>query len=123
MSIEYKRPIYIKTDIKTFSHSYTRIKQRAKLKTKEDVKNFLKGVSRNGIPFSKIPKTKEFSSFFFYIKNIKEKCNKRHLFNNLYLYKDFIILVSLEGNILTVLNVDKRFEGMYDKIKSYLSKL
>lgn len=109
--------------INTATHAYSRIRHRVGLKSKEDVKKFLKKVVKYGLPFSKIPKNvPEFHSFLGYLRRIKnKKDNQKYLNTRIFIYKEYIFILYLDGYITTVLNTDKEFKGMYDKIIKYIN--
>ena len=100
-------------------HSITRLKKRINLKSKEKRNRFIRGAARNGLLLSNIPKIDKFKPFLSYMSKMYKKNSKRNPFCKLYVYKEYILVVSIEGVIVTVLNIPEEYNGVYDKIVSY----
>jgi hypothetical protein len=97
------------------------MKQRAKLNTKSKRKKFLRAASKGCISFPDLPKgVAEFCSFISYMKRMSNKVRGRNTFCYLYLYKDYFLIISVDGLVITILNIDEGYYGIYDQIVKYL---
>ena len=102
-------------------HSSKRIKQRAGGKTKKKRSKFVHGVFQKGLMLRDIPKRAELLPFIDYMRRQVAIVKSKNPFNNLYLYKDNFVIVSLTGTIITVLNIDKEYKGYYNLIYQYIN--
>lgn len=109
--------------IRPSKHSSKRIKQRAGGKTKKKRSKFVHGVYSKGLTIKDIPKCTEFLPFIQYMRKEVAITKKKNPLCDVYLYKDYLAIVTITGTIITVLNIDKEYNGIYDKIYGYLNNL
>ena len=107
-------PVYLS------KHSMSRLKQRAGLNTKQKRESFLKAAAKNSLTLSEIPKdVAEFTSFAHYMRKLQYKIRERDSSCRAYLYKEFFLIISFDGIVVTVLNVEG-YPGIYEEIVNYL---
>lgn len=100
-------------------HSVRRMRQRANLKNKKGQNKFRRNVMKNGICLKDIPRHPNFKSIYSYMKYMCKKAHSKSPFCMVYLYKDFIVPVSIDGVMITCFKVDERFNTIYDEIVEY----
>lgn len=105
------------------THSIIRMKQRAGLKTKEKRKMFVKRAADKGLLISQIPHVEEFNSFLTYFARIIRNAKRKDKFSSVYFYKDYFILISIYGVILTVIKIDSEFKGIYNRIYEVINQI
>ena len=103
-------------------HCINRMKQRAKLNTKEKRKKFLKTASEECLMLSDIPREEEFEEFLVYMKGVAARVRRKNIFTYAYLYSDYILIISSDGKAITIINVDPQYRGGYGRIKGYLKE-
>lgn len=113
----------VRSPITLSTHSIIRMKQRAGLKTKEKRKLFVKRAADKGLLFSQIPRIDEFKSFLSYFRRIIRNAKKKDKGAHVFFYKEFFILISIYGVILTVIKIDSEFKGIYLKICKEINKI
>lgn len=105
------------------THSILRMKQRARLKTKKKRKMFVKRASVKGLLFSRIPDIEDFKSFLCYYRRTIRNAKKKDKYSSVYFYKDYFLIISGLGALLTVIKIDSQFKGTYQKVYRELNKI
>ena len=105
------------------THSILRMKQRAGLKTKKKRKMFVKRASVKGLLFSQIPDIEDFKSFLCYYRRTIRNAKKKDKYSSVYFYKDYFLIISELGVLLTVIKIDSQFKGTYEKVYRELNKI
>lgn len=105
------------------THSILRMKQRAGLKTKKKRKMFVKRASVKGLLFSQIPDIEDFKSFLCYYRRTIRNAKKKDKYSSVYFYKDYFLIISGLGALLTVIKIDSQFKGTYQKVYRELNKI
>lgn len=101
-------------------HSNSRLKKRAKLKTKFKRNSFLTSATRNAMTIQDIPRNvEEFKPILFHMNHVNKKMKQKNPFTNLYLFKDYLFIVSIDGKIITLYDLPDHCKGLYQKIKDY----
>ena len=102
-----------KVKAKLSVHSINRIKKRLGIKNKYKCKEFINSATKKGILLAdipRIPRYKQFSSYMYSIvKNTKNKC-----------HRNAFIIVSMDGTVITCLNVHERFKDIFFDIVEFL---
>lgn len=104
------------------THSILRMKQRAGLKTKKKRKMFVKRASVKGLLFSQIPDIEDFKSFLCYYRRTIRNAKKKDKYSSVYFYKDYFLIISGLGALLTVIKIDSQFKGTYQKVYRELNR-
>lgn len=104
------------------THSILRMKQRAGLKTKEKRKMFVKRASVKGLLFSHIPDIEDFKSFLCYYRRTIRNAKKKDKYSSVFFYKDYFLIISELGVLLTVIKIDSQFKGTYEKVYRELNR-
>ena len=105
------------------THSILRMKQRAGLKTKKKRKMFVKRASVKGLLFSQIPDIEDFKSFLCYYRRTIRNAKKKDKYSSVFFYKDYFLIISELGVLLTVIKIDSQFKGTYEKVYRELNKI
>lgn len=105
------------------THSILRMKQRAGLKTKKKRKMFVKRASVKGLLFSHIPDIEDFKSFLCYYRRTIRNAKKKDKYSSVFFYKDYFLIISELGVLLTVIKIDSQFKGTYEKVYRELNKI
>lgn len=104
-------PIYIS------NHCVSRMKSRAKLKTKDKRRVFIARAAKHSLLLQQIPKIEGFREFYLYFKRIVANEVKKSRDRDVYFYKNYFLIVTSFGTVVTILNIDKEFNGIFDDIK------
>lgn len=115
------RSIFNRTTLS--KHSIRRMKQRADLKNKKRRNKFVRNVTRNGICLKDIPRHPKFKSIFHYMKHMCKKAHDKSPFCKVYLYKDFIVPISVDGVIITCFKINKDYTNSFYEITEYKNRL
>jgi hypothetical protein len=122
-----KRRVYfpkLKYPIVLSKHAELRMKQRAGLNTKKRRSEFMKKASKGVMTMSDIPRCNdEFSPFILYLRQVYKSVSKKNLFCMLYFYMKYILIVSVEGTVITFLTIDPQYEKMYNSIQKHNESL
>ena len=122
-----KRRVYfpkLKYPIVLSKHAELRMKQRAGLNTKKKRAEFMKKASKGVMTMSDIPRCNdEFSPFILYLRQVYKSVRKKNLFCMLYFYMKYILIVSVEGTVITFLTIDPQYEKMYNSIQKHNESL
>lgn len=102
--------------IKLTHHSSQRLRERVGLKTKKKREDFAREVSKKGILLYEIPKNPKFKSFKNYMWKEVVKTKDKDPYCKVYLYKQFFVIVSLTGVIITVINILDQYRTIFDEI-------
>ena len=103
-------------------HCISRMKQRAKLNTKEKRKRFLKIASEECLMLHNIPRVEQFEEFIAYMKGVIGRVKRKNLFSYAYLYSDYFLIIASDGKAITLINVDPEYRGGYNRIRKYLKE-
>ena len=115
------RSIFHRTTLS--KHSIRRMRQRANLRNKKGRNRFAKDIIRYGLCLYDIPRHPRFTSFFYYMKHMCKKANNKSPLCKVYLYKNYIVPISIDGVIITCFEVKEDFKQMFDEIVEYKNKL
>jgi hypothetical protein len=122
-----KRRVYfpkLKYPIVLSKHAELIMKQRAGLNTKKKRAEFMKKASKGVMTMSDIPRCNdEFSPFILYLRQVYKSVRKKNLFCMLYFYMKYILIVSVEGTVITFLTIDPQYEKMYNSIQKHNESL
>ena len=110
------------SSFKASTHSISRMKKRAKLKTAKKRKKFVIGVFEKGILLSQIPRIEEFKPFINYMKTYVSHNIRKGGFRKVYLYLDYFVIVGCDGVVITILKVDSEYKGIYGDIKCAIAR-
>jgi hypothetical protein len=112
----------IHVKVRLSRHAATRMKERAGLNTKSRIDKFMKSASKSSLSLSMIPQSK-FPEFFSYMKRIADNSRRRTGDDcTVLLFRDYFLIISrFHGDIVTLINVDPEYKGIYDKITRYKS--
>lgn len=110
----------IHTKVKISRHAATRLKERVGLNTRPRREKFVRKAGKNALSSSMIPQS-VFPDFFSYLKSISDSSKRRTGDDcTVLLYMDYLLVVStFHGDIVTVLKIDPKYKGYYDKIIAY----
>ena len=103
-------------------HCINRMKQRARLNTKEKRKRFLRAASEECLMLSDVPREEEFEEFLSYMKGVAARVRRKNNFSYVYLYSDYFLIIASDGKAITIINVDPEYRGGYGRIKGYLKE-
>ena len=90
-------------------HCINRMKQRARLNTKEKRKRFLRAASEECLMLS-------------YMRGVAARVRRKNNFSYVYLYSDYFLIIASDGKAITIINVDPEYRGGYGRIKGYLKE-
>lgn len=110
------------SSFKASTHSISRMKKRAKLKTAKKRKKFVRGVFEKGILLFQIPHNEEFKSFINYMKTYVSHNVRKGGFRKVYLYLDYFVIVGCDGVVITILKINSEYKGIYGDIKCAIAK-
>ena len=112
----------IHVKVRLSRHAATRMKERAGLNTTSRREKFVKCASKTAMPLSMIPQSK-FPEFFSYMKKIADNSRKRTGDDcTVLLFRDYFLIISrFHGDIVTIINIDPEYKGIYDRIRKYRS--
>ena len=105
--------------IRISRHCERRMKQRASLKTKEKRKSFVRKAAKECIPVNEIPDVELFKDFISYIRHVRSRLYHINPYCKLFLYLSYLMIVSEDGVMVTILKVDKEYESKFTEIKEY----
>lgn len=98
------------------NHCASRMKTRAKLKTKTKRREFVSKAAKYSLLLEQIPKIEGFRSFYLYFRRLVNAELKKGKYRTVYFYKDYFLIVNSCGMVITILNVDKEFNGIFSLI-------
>lgn len=108
--------------IRLSQHAALRLKQRAGLNSKKRRTEFLKKVAKSALTLSDIPLNEEFSPLIIYLRQVYKKVRKKNIYCMIYLYQQYIFIVSVDSVIITVITVEEPYEKSYQRVKEFINK-
>lgn len=109
----------LKHPIRSSVHGTTRLKHRAGFKTKRQRLDFIKAASLASFSLQDIPNISQFKEIRETMKNVIKKSLKKNPYCNIYFFKDYFLIISVSGKIITLYDVNPKLKGSYDKIAKF----
>ena len=64
----------------------------------------------------------EFSPLIIYLRQVYKKVRKKNIYCMIYLYQQYIFIVSVDSVIITVITVEEPYEKSYQRVKEFINK-
>lgn len=115
---------YFKMGTKISKHCANRMKLRLNMKSPLRRRKFMNRAKDKALLVADIPTVDLFYNLINYLKkltwsNTPFSSRKIKLNNQVYLYKDFILIISDNNTAITILEVPLEFKGLYEDIVKY----
>lgn len=104
-----------KPSIKVGTHFNQRLKNRVQIKKEKSRHKFVKKVAESAISIYNIPQD-EYNEFYSYMYKKMRSIQKRNLYAFLVLFENWFIVTSVDGFLITLFQIEKKFKDIYFSI-------
>lgn len=106
-----------KPNIKISQHFNQRLKNRLSIKKEKHRHKFIKNIADSAISIYNIPQEGEYDNFYSYMYNKMRSIQRKNLYTFLVLFKQWFVVTSVDGVLITIFEVEDQYKDIYSFIK------